>query len=76
MGTPANKISEIALKWKSIDPGLYEHFLRLMDAYVDEVTVAVTEAPAADILQAQGRAQNARMFLRIFTEVLEQPTPR
>jgi len=33
--------------------------------------LAVTEAASTEILQAQGRAQQARKFLLLFTEHLE-----
>lgn len=77
MGVSPKQISEVGQFWKNSDPVLYEKFLRLLDAYVFEVTVAVTEASPTEILQAQGRAQQARKFLQMFTEVLEpnRPTP-
>lgn len=71
MAVDLNRIRVIAGLWKNTDPRLYEQFLRLLDEHVQEVTVAVTEAPSAEILQAQGRAQNARQFLRLFTETRE-----
>lgn len=74
---PKQQIGEIAAFFKNQDTLLYEKFLRALDAYVFDVTVAVTNAPSADILQAQGRAQQARLFMRIFSEakVPTQPTP-
>lgn len=68
MAVDLKLIRQIAGHWKNVDPRMYEQFLRLLDRHVQEVTVAVTEAPSAEILQAQGRAQNARQFLRLFTE--------
>lgn len=68
MAVDLNKIRQIAGRWKNVDPRLYDQFLHLLKEHVQEVTVAVTEAPSADILQAQGRAQTARQFLRLFTE--------
>lgn len=64
-------LQQVAGMWKNIDPDLYEKFLRLLDQMTFEVTVAVTEAPSTEILQAQGRAQQARKFMQIFTEALE-----
>lgn len=71
MAADLKKISEIAGMWKNIDPKLYEEFLRRLDQWTFEVTVAVTEAPSGEILQAQGRAQQARKFMQVFSEVLE-----
>jgi len=69
-------LTAIAYLFKNADPPLYEKFLRTLDAYVFDVTVAVTEAPSGEILQAQGRAQQARKFMQIFSEALTfKPTP-
>lgn len=70
-------ISECAGLMKNADPALYETFLRLLDAYTHEVTVAVTEAPSTEILQAQGRAQQARKFFQMLAETRapSRPTP-
>jgi hypothetical protein len=65
------KFSEIASRWKSADPHLYQQFLTLLEQYAFDVTLAVTEAPSTEILQAQGRAQQARKFLLMFSENLE-----
>lgn len=64
------ELQQIAGHWKNFDPEAYERFLRHLDALTFEITVAVTEAPAPDVLQAQGRAQNARQFMLMFTEAL------
>ena len=71
------QISDCAVLMKNADPRLYERFLRLLDAYVTELTVAVTEAPPDNILNAQGRAQQGRKFLQLFTELREinRPSP-
>lgn len=76
MASDPRRISLIANRWKNYDPRLYELFLREMDAYVFDVTVAVTEAPSDQILQAQGRAQQARKFMQLFAEPLDEPTQR
>lgn len=66
-------LKPIAEKWRNYDPRLYEKFLRTLDKCVFDVTVAVTEAPNDQILQAQGRAQQARKFMQVFVEAVEQP---
>jgi len=71
MPADLKRFSEIAGRWKNTDPQLYEQFLHIMEAYVFDVTLAVTEANSTEILQAQGRAQQARKFLLLFTEHLE-----
>lgn len=65
------RLTETAGLLKNADPAAYEQFLRLLDAWVFDITVAVTEAPSGEILQAQGRAQQARKFMQVFSEVLE-----
>lgn len=64
-------IRAIAGRWKNSDPRMYEQFLRVLDQHVLDVTVAVTEAPSSEILQAQGRAQEARKIFQLFYETLD-----
>jgi hypothetical protein len=71
MASDLKKISEIANRWRGSDPELYKQFLLILEQYTFEITVAVTETPSTEILQAQGRAQQARKFLLLFTEHLE-----
>lgn len=77
MSVDPKQISQFALRVRNVDPPLYEQFIRLLDAYTTELTVAVTEAPADAILVSQGRAQQARKFLQLFAELPEpkKPTP-
>lgn len=75
MPVDETKFGEFATKFRNHDPAVYEQFLRLLDAYVAEVTVAVTQASSADILVFQGRAQQAQKFLRVLSEFRE-PKPR
>ncbi len=63
------KLSIYAKRFRDQDPAVYEQFIRLLDQYVSELTVAVTEAPSSDVLVAQGRAQQARKFFQILTEL-------
>jgi hypothetical protein len=71
MPADLKKFSEVAGRWKNADPLLYSQFVTVLEMYVFDVTLAVTEANSTDILQAQGRAQQARKFLLLFTEHLE-----
>jgi hypothetical protein len=68
-------ISDCMRMLKNADPRAYEKFLRVLDAYVSELTVAVTVAPVADILIAQGRAQQGIKFFQLFTELREPTKP-
>lgn len=69
MPADLNKIQQIAGFFRNSDPKQYAEFLRCMREWTDEVTVAVTEASNDKILQAQGRAQQQRKVLQVFTEV-------
>lgn len=71
MASDLRTLSALIGRWKSADPQVYSTFIRLLEQYVFEVTLAVTEASSGEVLQAQGRAQQARKFLLLFTENLE-----
>jgi hypothetical protein len=73
MAVDPRQLSECMRFFKNADPRVYERFIRVLDAYVQEVTVAVTEADTADILVAKGRAQSARKFFQLFTELPNDP---
>jgi hypothetical protein len=68
MSVDQKEISRRFRLFCNIDPKMYEQLVRFVDARVDELTVAVTEAPPDQILIAQGRAQEARKFLRLMIE--------
>lgn len=70
MAVDLKQLGQVASTWKNFDPKLYETFLRLLDQWTFEITVAVTEAPSTEVLQAQGRAQQARKTLQVFSEAL------
>ena len=73
MAVDVREISRRFHLFSNHDPREYEKLLRLMDQWVDELTVAVTEAPADQILVAQGRAQIARKFLKTMIEFPPDP---
>ena len=78
MAVDALKFNEFATKFRNHDPRLYDEFLRLLNAYTTEVTVAVTQASPAEILVMQGRAQQAIYFYQLLSEFREpkpKPTP-
>ena len=66
-----HKFGQFATIFKNQDPKIYEQFIRLLDAYVTELTVAVTEASSDQILIAQGQARQGRKFLQLLTEFRE-----
>lgn len=60
---------------KNSDPQVFDYVLRLFYEHVEELTTAVTEAPADQILVCQGRAREARKLFRLFTELPEENPP-
>jgi hypothetical protein len=74
-GSPACR--DVLRRLRNADPETYDFLLRIMDAYVYEVTVAVIEAPPDHVYGAQGRAQQARAMFQKFVDVLRpEPTPQ
>ncbi len=71
----AKLLSECMRFFKNADPRVYEKFMRALDSYVTAVVTAVTESPTDDILVAKGRAQQARKFFQLFTELPTTPSP-
>lgn len=69
MAVDLNEISKRFKLFRNADPRVYEQILRLMDQWVDELTVAVTEAPPDQVLVAQGRAQIGRKFFKTLAEL-------
>lgn len=76
MGVNYNhKISELAHFFKNADPRVYEKFIAILTECSQELTVAVTTVPMEQILEARGRAQQARKFLQLFVETREPNRP-
>lgn len=59
-------LKHFAFQLRNAEPKAYEAFLEAFDAYATEITVAVTDAPAADILNMQGRAKQTLVLLNVF----------
>lgn len=79
MAATTDALRRCALFMRNADPRAYEAFVAELRTYVTSLTVAVTEAPQENILNAQGRAQMARQLLLIFNECEpkpQQPPPR
>lgn len=71
-----------ALRLKKADQHAFDEFLTQFAIHTNEVTVAVTEADAGDIMTQKGRALHCRWLLRLFKECssidqpLNPPTPQ
>lgn len=71
--TSTANLAAAALRMRSEAPRTWDDFLLALDAYVLDVTVAVTDAPQDQVLLRQGYARNARELLRIFQTCHQQP---
>lgn len=69
-------VAVYADRLKRAEPQTYEQFIRALDAYTTELTVAVTDAPSESILVTQGRAQQARKFFKLMTELPASVQPQ
>ena len=69
-----NPLSAAAARLKRVAKPEFEHFLKEFDALVQEITVAVTDAPPNEIMGKQGEARRLRSLSRVFHECdLERP---
>ena len=68
MATNIDLLSQTFLSLRNASPEAFEHCIKVFGEYTDEVTVAVTEADATDILVMKGRAQQCRAILRVLRE--------
>lgn len=75
MTVDPKQITLFAEKFRNYDPVQYEQFLRMLDAYTFDVTIAVTEAATDQLLNLQGRAQQARKFMQLFADAREPNKP-
>ena len=66
-----NEIKKRFKLFKNVDPRVYEQLLRFCDQRVQERLEAVSMAPPDQILVCQGRAQEARAFFKLLTELPE-----
>ena len=79
MSTNVQLLSQKCLHLRNADPLAFDGFISTFAEYTEEVTVAVTEADATNILVMQGRAQQCRAILRVLRECDKvkptKPTP-
>ena len=74
MATNVKLLSDCFLALRNATPEGFEQCLKVFEEYTDEVTVAVTNADATNILVMQGRAQQCRALLRVLQEC-DTPKP-
>lgn len=67
MAVDIRSITTCARFLKNADPEVYTKFIRLIEDYSHELTVAVTEVPLEQMIEARGRAQQARKFVQLLT---------
>jgi predicted Zn-dependent protease with MMP-like domain len=63
-----NPLAVAAAKLKRMAQPEFEDFLKQFDALVQEITVAVTDAPPTEIMGKQGAAKQMRSLQRMFHE--------
>lgn len=71
-----NQLKRFALLLRNAAPDQWEQFLKAFEAYDWTITVAVTRADPASILNAQGAAQQTQTLLKLFVECATQPGPQ
>lgn len=68
MAYDVGRLADRALALRKAFPDLFDAFVKEFAIYADDVTVAVTEADASEIMTAKGRAQQMRSLLRLLAE--------
>ena len=61
-------LSELALRLRNGNPEAWDEFLVQMQGYYEDLTMKVVQAPAEEVMVAQGRAQSIFALLRTFKE--------
>ena len=79
MAVTIPSLPQCSLLLRNGNPEAFDAFLVRMAEYYDDLTLKVVQAPADEVLVAQGRAQAAFALLRIFKECTakknEKPLP-
>lgn len=75
MAASNSDLSDAALRLRNAAPDQFDHFLKVFQVYNYDVTVAVTVADQATVLQAQGRAQQTTALERLFRECTQRVKP-
>ena len=61
-------LSDLALRLRNGNPDAWDEFLIRMQGYYEDLTMKVVQAPAEEVMVAQGRAQGVMALLRMFKE--------
>lgn len=61
-------LSDLALRLRNGNPDAWDEFLIRMQGYYEDLTMKVVQAPAEEVMVAQGRAQSIFALLRTFKE--------
>lgn len=61
-------LEEAALRLRAAGGTAYDEFLNAFEAYLREVTDAVTDAPPEQILGAQGQSRQVRKLLKLLKD--------
>lgn len=69
-------VRHYAFALRNADPESYAAFIQAFEAYAKEITVAVTEAPAVDLLNIQGRAKQTLVILNALRSPCVLPSPQ
>ena len=73
--TSAKGLSQAAARLKHAAPAPFDDFVKALITYSSDITVAVTNARADEILCAQGNAQMARKLVQLMIECDFPVTP-
>lgn len=65
----------VVTRVRNANPQDFDTFLQMFDRYTYAVTVAVSDAPAEEVMRMQGRAQQCRALMQLFLDALRTPTP-
>ena len=67
------EMKDCMLRLRNGNPEVFDKFLGLLQAYYEGLTNKVVQAPAEEVMVAQGRAQSAMALLRLFKECTVEP---
>ena len=76
IATPLKVVRETLKYLRNAAPEQFDTFVRGYSQHCDNVTVAVIEADASEILTAKGRAQHARWLLKALQDTQNPPEPK
>ena len=69
-------LSQYMLLLRNGNPEGFDGFLKRLTEYYEDLTMKVVQAPAEEVMVAQGRAQAIFAVLRLFKECTVEQKPR